>query len=505
MGTGTGSADVVRPSLTRQAGLLLSGKVIGFAFSFIAPLLIVRTLSQKDFGLYKQIFLVLATSARVLPLAFHMNAFYFLPRQPARGTKIVLNILIVYVLVGLLGMGVLMLYPDVLQLWFGAAELISYAPMVGVALFFMLCGFFLEYVATANQDVGYSTVFIVGSQFTRGLAMVAAALLAGTIEALLYAAIFQSIVQVWVMLWYLQKRFPGFAGRPDWSLMREQLKYAVPFGLAGLAMIMQQELHLYMVAHEFSAAEYAVYAVACANIPLIGLVRESVNSVLLPRMTGLQQQNEKRQMVALLAAGMRKMSLVIWPAYFFLTVTRYEFITLLYTRTYAASVPVFLLNLQTLPLLLLFYDAVLRAYPASTGFLMKMRFITAIFMIPAVYFGIARFGMMGAVSAAVLLMVLDYTVLTWKALRLIEVSRRDWVLFSDILRIAGCAAAGGVAAEGVRRMLSDSPAALAMLVMGILFCCVYIAALALAGVPNPGEMAMLRGKLLQFRRALKMA
>ena len=58
MGPETVSAPQ-RPSLTVQTAWLLAAKTIGFAVSFAVPLLMVRVLSQNDFGLYKQVFLLM--------------------------------------------------------------------------------------------------------------------------------------------------------------------------------------------------------------------------------------------------------------------------------------------------------------------------------------------------------------------------------------------------------------------------------------------------------------
>src|SRR3954449_11566545 len=85
-----------KPSLTKQAGWLLIAKVVGFVLSFAVPLIVVRVLDQKEFGLYKQIFLMMGTAVPLLTLVFYMNVFYFLPRMPAAGPKIVLNVLIVH-------------------------------------------------------------------------------------------------------------------------------------------------------------------------------------------------------------------------------------------------------------------------------------------------------------------------------------------------------------------------------------------------------------------------
>ena len=77
-------ADASAPPLGAQAVWLLAAKTVGFAFAVALPLVLVRRMSQAEFGLYKQIFLVVATSMMILPLGFGMGAFHFLPRERAR-------------------------------------------------------------------------------------------------------------------------------------------------------------------------------------------------------------------------------------------------------------------------------------------------------------------------------------------------------------------------------------------------------------------------------------
>ena len=69
------------PSLTTQAFWLLAAKTAGFALTTALPLVLVRSLSQLEFGVYKQAFLIVGTAVTVLPLGFGMSAFYFLPRD----------------------------------------------------------------------------------------------------------------------------------------------------------------------------------------------------------------------------------------------------------------------------------------------------------------------------------------------------------------------------------------------------------------------------------------
>jgi len=163
------------PSLTAQAFWLLVAKTIGFGLTIVLPLVLVRTLSQTDFGVYKQAFLVVGSAVTILPLGFGMSAFYFLPRQHANHQAVVLHIFLVHLAVGALAGGLVALWPGVLVAIFHSTDLVPYAALLGAVILTWTVGSFLDIIAVARQDLAASTIFIVGSQAAKTLVFLAAA------------------------------------------------------------------------------------------------------------------------------------------------------------------------------------------------------------------------------------------------------------------------------------------------------------------------------------------
>src|SRR4029077_17225884 len=118
-------------------------------------------------------------------------------------------------------------------------------------------------------------------------------------QSLIYAATLQGILQTIVLLVYLQSRFPNFWRGFQWSFLRHQLSYALPFGFSGLLYTMQNDLHNYVVANQFSADMFAVYSIGCFQLPLIGIMSESVTSVMIPRVSALQKNQERDEILQL--------------------------------------------------------------------------------------------------------------------------------------------------------------------------------------------------------------
>src|SRR5712671_595611 len=96
------SASPKNESLTSRASWLTFAKTVGFVFSVALPLMLARRMDPEQVGVYKQVFLVVGTALNMLPLAFHMSAYYFLPREPDKQRETVLNILLVLTFVGAL-------------------------------------------------------------------------------------------------------------------------------------------------------------------------------------------------------------------------------------------------------------------------------------------------------------------------------------------------------------------------------------------------------------------
>jgi len=447
--------DKKQSSLTVQALWLLVAKTLGFLFAFVLPILLTRTLSQNEYGLFKQVFLIVTSAVSLLPFGFGLSAYYYLPREKdarQRG-QVVFNILLFNGIVGFAACLLLILWPGLIAQIFRDPSIPSYAASVGAVILLWMFSSFLEIAAIANQELRLATVFIVFGQLTRTALLIAAAVVFDSVRALIYAAIIHGVLQCLVLLWYVSSRFPQFWRSFDWELTRRQVAYAVPFGLAGLLYTVQTDLHNYFVSNRFSTSAFAIYSIGVAQLPLVGLLHESVSAVIIPRASYLQKHGEPKEIVALVANAVRKLAAFYLPLFAVLMVIGREFLTVMFTSAYAASWPIFAVNLLMLPISLIEVDAVVRAYEQYRYFLVKLQIIMSILMVFALWFGIVRFGLVGAISAVVLINLLLRVVLAVKFGSILGVARRDLLLFKDVWKLALAAAVAAFVALLVRSLV----------------------------------------------------
>jgi O-antigen/teichoic acid export membrane protein len=490
-------------SLTARAFWLMAAKTLAFVFAFALPVLLTRRLSQDEYGLFKQVFLVVSTATAVLPLGFGMSAYYFLPREtdPERRARVVFNVLLFSLAAGGAACLALVLWPGLLARVFGDPALVPFAPVVGLVILLWLVSSFLEIVTVANQEVRAATLFIVGAQLARTSLMFGAALVFGTVGSLVYAALAQGALQTIALVWYLRSRFGRFWQGFDAASFATQASYALPLGFAGLLYSLMVDLHNYFVSNRFSPAVFAVYSVGVAQLPLVNILRESVSTVMIPRVSQLQKQGETRQIVALLANAMRKLAAAYLPLFAFLMVAGREFLVVLFTEAYAASWPIFAINLLLLPLSLLEFDAVIRAYAEHRYFMLKLRAVLFAVMIFALWFGVLRFGVVGAIGVVVAINFVERALTAVKFGRVIGVRLRDLSLLGDVLKIACAALLAGLVALLVRALvLAHLSPLLVLMVAASVFAPIYFGAVALFGVLTEEERGELRRRAVELRR-----
>ena len=498
----SGNQQKQSSSLTVQAFWLLIAKTLAFVFAFALPVLLTRSLSQNEYGLFKQVFLIITTAIALLPLGFGLSAYYYLPRENdvKRRGQIILNILLFNLIMGAAACLLLVFWPGLIARIFRDPTIPTYAPLIGVVILLWLFSAFIETAAVANQELKLATIFIVFGQLTRTVLLLAAAIVFDTVEALIYAAVIHGIIQSLALVWYVSSRFPGFWRAFDWSLTVKQVAYALPFGLAGLLYTIQTDLHNYFVSNRFSAATFAVYSIGVAQLPLVGILRESVSSVILPRISYLQEQGQAREIVVLLANAIRKLAVVYLPLYVFLMIVGREFLTVMFTSAYAESWPIFAINLTLLPLSLLEVDAVVRAYEAHRYFLLKLHIVLSILMVFGLWYGIANFGLIGAISVVVVINFLLRVVLAARFSRVIGAGVRDLLLLKDVGKIAVASAVAGVLCLFVHSLMvaSGTRPFIVLVVCSVVFAAVYLPAVLLLRVPTSDEREQVRRGVERF-------
>jgi O-antigen/teichoic acid export membrane protein len=336
------------------------------------------------------------------------------------------------------------LFPQSIGNIFRSDELTRLAPLIGIVIWIWVFSTFLETVAIANQEARIATLFIITAQFTKTLLMGAAVLTFATVESFLYAAIVQGALQTLILLNYLRSRFPDFWREFDPRFFREQMVYALPFGIAGILWMAQNDIHNYFVGYKFSSAEFAIYAYGCFEVPLISMLSESVTSVLIPRMNALQKENDTDEMIRLTARAMQKLAFLYFPIYVFLMITSRTFIITLFTKEYEASSAIFVVNLTLLPFSILITDPIVRSFKELGRMFLLTRILVLCTLIAVLYLSLGSLSLTGVIAVAVGAIVLEKLIAETMVIRKLGLGWQHLPLLKNIAKTAVVSLLAGV-------------------------------------------------------------
>jgi O-antigen/teichoic acid export membrane protein len=450
---------------------LVVGRSLGFAATFIVPLVLVRQFDQTTFGTYKQLFLVYTTLFGLAQLGAAESLYYFVPRRPLDAGPHIANAVVTLTLAGGLCAGALTFAAPAIARWLTNTALASEMPLLGAFLGLMLMSALFEIVLVARGRYRAAAWTYGVSDVTRAAFLLVPARLFGGLRGLMLGAVLFAALRLVVMLWSFGRDL-GATLRPQLSLWRDQWMYTLPFALAVGIEALQANLHNYVVAARFDPAVFAVYAVGCLQIPLVDVLTTSSANVMMVAMAAGADQRRAGDALALWHDTTRRLALVIAPLVVFLVAMAPQVIELLFTQRYLGSVPVFQLWTCTLLLAVPCVDAVLRAR-AQTRVLLGLNILRLVIVVSLIGWCLDTFGLSGAALVMLIATAATRAVALVRIARLLETPVRAVMPWRSLAATAGAALVAAVPAVWIARSM-PAPPVVVLGAAGVLYLLVYL-------------------------------
>jgi O-antigen/teichoic acid export membrane protein len=399
-----GAGQTANESTFRPAFTLMLGRIAAFAITFLTPILLVRVFSQEEFGTYKQFMLVTYTVFLFAQCGFAESLFYFLPRKREEGGRYALNSLLVLFVCGGICMVGLLLNTSHITKWLSNPALGKYMPIMGAYILFMLVGTVFEITMISRKQYNLAAVTYVTSDLLRAGFLVIPALVTGSLAWALIGSLTFFMIRVGATIGYFRREF-GARLRFDSHLLKEQWAYALPLSLAGAVHVIQQNYHQYVVAYHFNAATFAIYSVGCLQIPLVDFMATPASNVMMVQMTEELREGNLRRILYIWHDTTRKLALLFFPLVGLLIVNAYNLITLLFTKRYEASVPIFMVWCLSILLASLQTDGVMRVF-AEMRCLLGINLTRLVLLFLTIGWFLSKFSLMGAVMITLIGMLL---------------------------------------------------------------------------------------------------
>ncbi|MBI3802678.1 MAG: oligosaccharide flippase family protein [Nitrospirae bacterium] len=427
--------------------ILIVGRAASFLFTFFIPIFLARNLAPAEYGTFKQIFLVFTTLYLILQGGMVQSLYYFIPQDPARRSAWVFQSALFVTAAGGLAAVAVLLGGNGLALYFSNPALGEFIPKLALFTLLMLGSSYLETTLIAQQRMAAGSAAFFLSEIVRGLFIIVPLLIDPSLSSVVSGLIAFAMIRFLATAIFTIRSVITPVAFPlslfDAGRLKTQLAYALPFGVAVLVDIIQQNLHQYVVGNLFDPATFAIYSVGIMQLPIVDFIYTPATQVLMVRMTPLLKSESGEERLALWHDVTARLALFFFPAAFFFCLIAPDFITLLFTNKYSQSIPLFQLSVLTILPAALLSDGMLRCY-AEIRFILVTTVLKSLLTVGLIIVLIKTAGLTGAALTAVITVYFGKLIMLWKIQKRMAVSWRrflPWANLSGTILLAGGVAA----------------------------------------------------------------
>lgn len=325
--------------VSRSAAFLTAGAMVEFALQFLLPVILVRQLDADTFGQYRFLTLMLGTALALAPAFMPQALYYFLPRAGGRQLTVIGNAVVYLACMGLV---VALLASRASPL---AGELLRalHEATHGLSAVYLGLSVLLSIVTTlaiAEGRILWHCSTELALALLRTALVALAATVAHDIAWVVAALVLDATLRLAVLAAYLLTRPGGARLRCEPAGLLMQLRYALPFAAGGSLFAMRAQADGWIAAWLMPSHLFAAFTIGAVVLPVATLIRQPINSAMLPHLNRAFAAGARADVHALLIKGNGAAALLLAPLAGALFLLAPEIVALVYTERYLAAIPV---------------------------------------------------------------------------------------------------------------------------------------------------------------------
>lgn len=471
--------------LSHQVALATFSKTAKHVSVFALSIILARTLSTENYGVYLQVQLIVSTLLYLAIFGVPHSIYYFLPRSREPRLLIVVSALVLCIVGIGLAAGVYLSMGKISEL-LSNPSLLNLAMITAGLLFFQVPIKLFEPAMISAERVG--TFVLLNSTFNLLFFFPIAipAILGWPVADILRCMLGFYVAQFIAMMGTLLFVTHGLRGHADGELysFRAQVLYSVPIGLSGMVGEIDRQTDKIIVSGAFDPEQYAIYTRGAMEIPLLNVISNSLHNIMMPRFVKAYRDGNKAELLASWHSAIRLMASFVYPACAFFIGTGDLLIPFLYSSRFADASIIFQIYMLTLLVRVTTGDAIIRAI-GRTGVMFKFSIVAIILNVILTTSLIKVMGITGAPTATVIASYIMATAYLYAVGNMLDIRVVQIFPWSSLGRIL-LASIISIAFASIARTLQLGNAA-TLGVAFVLFCPVYLAAFRMTGVLDERE------------------
>ena len=365
------------PTVTSRSGKVLAlsiGSSLSMVASLIFGIVASRWLSKNDYATIRQTFLAYEFIAPVLMLGLPTALYFFFPKEENKRGIVIDNISLLFLAGCIFSIFLLCGGYKLIARRFDNPDLLETLPwLIPYPLIIMPTAGLAAILVLQNKTKSLA-VYNVALSLAVTLSGIWAVLATHSYFAPVIVRVFVPMLFIPVALFLMLSGNPGSTRWPCRDSMLSMARYSLPLGAATILGQLTLQSHSIIVSSICTPDEFAVYINGATQVPIVGIITGSIATVILSEMSFFCAKGDKPVALELFRKASIKSACVLFPVTCFLFVTATQFITLLYSEKYEASVTPFRIYLLILPIRIVVYGSALMALGLTRAILIRSIF-----------------------------------------------------------------------------------------------------------------------------------
>jgi O-antigen/teichoic acid export membrane protein len=399
---------------------LLSGKIIALLLTIVSPMVLTRFLTQHDFGIYSQFYVILGVLLGIVPMSIQNSIYYFYPILDSQRQKLLVVqtffILSIFALITILTLNI----PLVGITIFKQNGLGLYLDYFFVVFFGSMITLFIHPLYVIKKDKLTSLIFPIFEIFFKVLLIVLFIIIfKNNLTSVFHALVLLSFLTGLFTIIYVVKEIKGLNFAFNRTLLYDQLRYSMPFGLAMFVKTIASNFDKIVCIFYILPDRYALYSIAFYGVPGINMVYSSFVEVNLVPLTQNFNNGNIEGFLILYKKIIVKTFSFTFPLIIIVGLFSDQLILFLFSEKYISAAPFFRTFLLTFILLPVGAGLILRC-TGNTRKTLKAYVYSGIVSIPTTIILIKQFELNGAIVSSVFSSILPVIFLIREEVKLLK-------------------------------------------------------------------------------------
>lgn len=350
-------------SLSDKVGYITIGSLITQFGRIITAIVVARFVTKDIYGTYNQMFLIYGIFSPIFLSGIPGSILYFFPllEDSEKRERFISQTISMLFSFGLIYAAIIFLSAPLVANYFHNPDLIIVLRVFSLyPILNFIYAYFQPYIV-ATHEVKKTPIFFSITAVSNLALMAVAVWFFPNPIGLAWASVLSLLPPIAYVLFHSKEFINIGLFRLSRKEIITQLKYAFPLGLASVIGQISYQIDRLIVSVKFSPAIYAIYAVGAFEVPVVALIGQAVNSVLVPEIAEAYKKKDIDRITKVWGTSIRKMALIVFPSFVVILVLADLLVPLLFSTKYTDSVPLFRIYLLLMPLRIASYGLILRA------------------------------------------------------------------------------------------------------------------------------------------------